>query len=219
MTRLIHTDGHDHQLPARRKVIGLIAAGAGLMALLRRVGLARSAPPDAPEELEPPVDVGGREQEIVAEAYRLGYEYERQYGGCAQCTVAALQDAIPFLAADQGLFRGASCLDGGSTPTGIQNCGSFTGAAMVIGYLCGRRRNGTFEGSTQPSHNLVRKLYSHFEQRYGSVLCKDVREKAHQDCPEVVGLAAQWTAQILVDTFCGQPTAEADSAAVPEDAE
>jgi len=154
------------------------------------------------------LDVAGQEQKIIGEAYRLGHQYEKQYGGCAQCTLAALQDAVPLLVADEGLFRGASCLDGGATPTGLQTCGSFTGAAMAIGYLCGRRRDAKFEGTTEQSHKLIRELYRRYDERYGSVLCNVVREKAGRDCPEVVGLAAKWTAQIVLDEFSVKPDKE-----------
>jgi C_GCAxxG_C_C family probable redox protein len=185
----------------RRDIIGLTAAGAALVVVPRLRRKVRRARCCVPCEKGPPFAVAGQEQKIVEEAYRLGREYENQYGGCAQCTLAALQDAAPFLAADQGLFRAASCLDGGATPTGLQNCGSFTGAAMAVGYLCGRRRSAKFEGTTKPSHTLIRTLYRQYEEHYGSVLCKDVRQKAERDCPHVVGLAAQWTAQILLDEF------------------
>ena len=57
---------------------------------------------------------------------------------------------------------------------------------------------------------MIRKLYKHFEKHYGSVLCKDVREKAKGDCPEVVGLAAKWTAQVLLDAFRSHPADESD---------
>ena len=191
----------DEDRSTRREIFGLALAGfcPGLFPRRgRKIPYAQSC---APCGKGPPFDVAGQEQKIIGEAYRLGHQYEKQYGGCAQCALAALQDAVPFLAADEGLFRGASCLDGGATPTGLQNCGSFTGAAMAIGYLCGRRRDAKFEGTTKQSHKLIRKLYKEFEERYGSVLCKVVRERAGRDCPEVVGLAAKWTAQILLDEF------------------
>jgi len=199
--------------------MGLAAAGVGLgliSDLGRQILCAES---DTPSKQAQRFDVAGREQEIIEEAYRLGHQYEKQYGGCSQCTLAALQDAIPFLAADEGLFRGASSLDGGATPTGLQNCGSFTGAGMAIGYLCGRRRNAKFDGTTKQSHELIRKLYRQYEEHYGSVLCKDVREKAARDCPEVVGLAAKWTAQILLDEFSTHSADSADTLSGPEDNE
>ena len=72
---------------------------------------------------------------------------------------------------------------------------------MAIGYLSGRQRDIKFQGTTERSHALIRELYKQFEERYGSVLCRDVRERAEADCPQVVGLAAKWAAQILVDEF------------------
>lgn len=178
-----------------------MAGGVGGGFLNSLCGKTRCGQTEASCEETQQFDEARRKAEIIEEAYRLGYQYEKQHGGCAQCALAALQDAIPFLEKDAEVFRAASALDGGSTPTGLQNCGSFTGAGMAIGYLCGRRRSTEFEGSSKQSHVLIRKLYEQFEEHYGSVLCKDVREKAERRCPEVVGLAAKWTAQILLDEF------------------
>ncbi|NQT16632.1 MAG: C_GCAxxG_C_C family protein [Planctomycetes bacterium] len=216
MASLDTTDGHQER-STRREIVWLTAAGVGLglmTGLCRQVWCEEN---DTPGEEGQRFDVGGRAQEIIEEAYRLGHQYEKQYGGCAQCTLAALQDAIPFLVADKGLFQGASCLDGGATPTGLQNCGSFTGAGMAIGYLCGRRRNAKFQGTTKQSHKLIRELYKQYEEHYGSVLCKDVREKAERDCPEVVGLAAKWTAQLLLDEFSIHRADNADAPSALED--
>lgn len=150
------------------------------------------------------IDVDRDPQEIAEKAYQLGHKYEKRYGGCAQCSLAALQDAIAFVGVDEDVFRAASCLDGGATPTGLQNCGAFTGCGMVIGYLCGRTRGDEFEGSTGLSHDLIHRVYKRFQQQYGSVLCKDVRKGAEKDCPEVVGRAARWTAEVLLEQFANQ---------------
>ena len=147
------------------------------------------------------IDVGGKQEKTIDKAYELGYEYEKKYGGCAQCAVAALQDAIPFVPRHQGVFRAASCLDGGATPTGLQNCGAFTGSAMVIGHLCGRTRKKEFQGGSGFSHSLIRKVYQQFKEEYGSVLCQDVRKGAQGDCPKVVARAAKWTAEVLLKEF------------------
>ena len=135
--------------------------------------------------------------EIVERAYRLGRDYEARHGGCCRCTVAALQDAIASVPKDLGLFRAASCLDGGATPTAVQNCGSFTGAGMFVGWMC---RVESF-GNTGLSHRLIREVFEHFKKEYGSVLCKDVRKGANGKCPEVVGRAARWTAEVLLHQF------------------
>jgi hypothetical protein len=154
--------------------------------------------PSRPEADAAESELSASEAAIVDEAYRLGHEYEKKHGGCCQCTVAALQDALPFLPRDGKLIQAASALSGGATPGGVQNCGSFTGGGMVIGFLYGRQRDETFHGSTGKAHRLIRRLYQHYEEHYGTVLCKDVRKGAESDCPEVVGLAATWTAEILL---------------------
>jgi len=143
------------------------------------------------------LDVGDRGKEIIQKAYEIGHEVEKKHGGCARCTVAALQESIEFVPKTKALFRAASCLDGGATPNGIQSCGGFTGSGMVIAWVCG---NDKF-GDTKLCHKLMRKVHQRFDKEYSSVLCKDVREKANKDCPKVVGRAAMWTAQILLEQF------------------
>jgi hypothetical protein len=141
-------------------------------------------------------------EQVIERAYVLGERYEREMKGCAQCTVAALQDAVSFVPADHGVFLASSCVDGGATPTKNANCGSFTGAGMVIGNVCGRSRE-SFSGNSRLSHKLIRRLYDRYEEAYGSVLCKDIRAASGAQCPQVVGEAARWTAAILLEEFAG----------------
>lgn len=143
------------------------------------------------------IDIGSRGAKIIQEAYDLGYLFEEKHKGCARCTVAALQDAIDFIPADDGLFRSASCLDGGATPTNLANCGAFTGSGMVIGWVCGTQRFG----DNTLSHELIHKVHKCFVDEYGSVICKEVRDRAERKCPEVVAKSAKWTAEILLKQF------------------
>jgi hypothetical protein len=143
------------------------------------------------------IDIGGRGKEIIIKAYDLGYRFENKHMGCARCTVAALQDAIDFLPEDKGLFRAASCLDGGATPTNLASCGAFTGSGMVIGWVCGTQRFG----DNSLSHKLIHEVHHCFVDQYGSVICKNVRDKANSECPEVVANGARWTTEILLKQF------------------
>ncbi len=143
------------------------------------------------------LDIGDKGQEIIEKAYKLGHDFEKTHGGCCRCIVAALQNSIDFIPKDKDLFRTASCLDGGATPTGIQNCGAFTGTGMVIGWLCGADNFG----NTKLSHQLISQVYKQFETEYGTVLCTDVRKKINSNCPEVVARAAKWTAEVLLRQF------------------
>lgn len=142
------------------------------------------------------IDIGSKGKDIIEEARRLGHKYEKAHGGCARCTVAALQDAIDFVPKDPHVFRTSCALDGGATPSGAANCGGFTGSGIIIGYLCGSQPFG----GTGLAHKLIRQLYERFKKAYGGVLCKEVRSKM-TNCPEVVGSAAAWTTEIILRQF------------------
>jgi len=143
------------------------------------------------------IDIGDRAEAMIQKAYDLGFHYEKEHRGCARCTIAALQDAIDFVPADEGLFRAASCLDGGATPTNLASCGAFTGSGMLIGWLCG---TGRF-GDNSLSHDLIHKVHQSFVNEYGSVICKKVRESSGRNCPEVVANSCKWTAEAILKQF------------------
>jgi hypothetical protein len=186
----------------------LRSAGAGA-ALALGGSLARAAPCDETScsqskgqlQRGDQVPLQEKPEEIIQKAYELGYQYEKDHGGCARCTVAACQDAIPFVPVDVALFQGSTCLDGGATPTNVQNCGAFTGAGMVVGHLCGSTRGENFEGDAKLAHELLHKVYHRFKEHYGTVLCRDVRKGAEGDCNEVVGRASKWVAEVLLEEF------------------
>ncbi len=139
---------------------------------------------------------------LIQRAYDLGYKYEKENGGCARCTVAALQDALPFVEQCEPLFRASSCVDGGATSTGLHSCGSFTGSGLVIAHVCGSTRKGSeFLGDGKLSKTLMQKVQKHYQEAYGSVLCTEVSEASQKDCPHVVGIAAQWVTEILLEEF------------------
>jgi hypothetical protein len=194
----------------RRRFVRDGAAVAAVWSLASFAGCrtpgAAPAPGEAKSSLFEPLregdrlDVAGSPLQVAEEANQLGQDLQKGHGGCARCTVAALQEAMTSVPQDAGLRRAASVLDGGATPRGQQSCGAFTGAGMFIGWLCGT------EEFQKPdlARKLIRKVYTQFESQYGNVLCKDVRQKAGGDCPKVVGLAAQWTAEAILSEFAGR---------------
>jgi hypothetical protein len=151
------------------------------------------------------VDVGNRGPQMVARARALGHAYEAKYGHCAQCTIAALQDSVEFIPKSDAVFLAGSCLHGGATATGNANCGGFTGAGIVIGHLCGRSRARFGDpAAAKLASGLIREVAVRFERTYGSVICRDVHEKAGKNCPEVIAQAAGWAAEILLKRFSSQ---------------
>jgi C_GCAxxG_C_C family probable redox protein len=159
--------------------------------------------------------------ELVEKAYRLGKDYEKTYRGCSQCVMAALQDVLNIK--NDAIFKAATGLAGGTGLTCDSGCGGYTGAVLVLSSLIGRERNNFSdpEGIRFKTHELVRKFRQKFIQEYGSVVCRDIQNKilgryyfladpqegekfhnagAHDvHCPEVVGKAAKWMTEIILE--------------------
>ena len=154
-------------------------------------------------------------------AYELGKHYEETYHGCSQCAIAALQDV--FDVRNDDIFKSATGLSGGSALSGESGCGAYVGALMVLGHLVGRERDkfDDAEGVRFTTHKLSRAFFDKFIEKYGSIICRNIQTKmmgrpyylgdpdefkkfhdagAHSiHCPEVVGNAARWMAQIIQD--------------------
>jgi len=150
--------------------------------------------------------------------YDRGHEYEREYGNCAQCVLAALSDF--FHVQGDAVFKAATALSGGTAGMGDGNCGAYSGAVLALGLMYGRERKD-FANPRKARHasDLARMLRSKFMKEYGGVTCHDVQRKvfgrtfnlqdrvdyqafeeagAHTEkCPDVVGKAALWTAEII----------------------
>jgi len=133
--------------------------------------------------------------------------------------VAALQDT--FGIRNDDVFQAATGLAAGGGACTDGNCGAYSGAIMTISSLRGRSRD-KFGDHAKVGENfaLVRKLHDKFIQEYNSVVCRDVQTKvfgrpfylvdpdefqkferagAHDvHCPEVVGKAARWAAEIII---------------------
>jgi uncharacterized membrane protein YgcG len=72
--------------------------------------------------------------EVLNKAYELGFNYEMFNKNCAQCTFAAVLDALN-IGYDEGTFKAATGLGGGGGLSGNGSCGGFSGGAMAIGYV------------------------------------------------------------------------------------
>lgn len=154
-------------------------------------------------------------------AYEAGKQNEAEYHGCAQCVLAALQDT--FDERDDAIFRAATGLSGGGGLSGDGSCGAYTGATMFLGQLQGRDRDDFSDaaGVRYETSRMVGDLRARFVERYGSVVCGDIQASvigrsfdlndaddvvcfkdagAHSvHCPEVVGQAARWAAEIVTE--------------------
>jgi C_GCAxxG_C_C family probable redox protein len=159
---------------------------------------------------------------LYKKIYDLGFAFERDYRGCAQCAIAALQDGLGVRNRDtDAIFKSATALAGGVAQETDGHCGAYSGGAMMLSYFIGRERDNFAdpEKIRVKTSALASKLHARFIKEYGTVTCARIHTKtmgrpfyikdpdelakfdaagAHADkCTNVVGLAAKWTAEIL----------------------
>ncbi len=160
-------------------------------------------------------------KELMQKAYKLGFEAEKEYGGCGQCVMIGIFDALgidnPILIkAGTGLAGG-----GGRMCDGV--CGGYAGGSMAMASIFGRRRSamdGDLEDKTA-AYEMTLKLRQSFIQKYGTVICGDIHKNlfgrnynmwsqvemdqfnadgAHTDkCTGVVGAAAAEAVRIILE--------------------
>ena len=154
----------------------------------------------------------------MEKAYQSGFKYERDYGSCPQCTFAAVREILGKESKE--IFKAIDGLAGGLGRTTNGTCGALTGGVAAISQRYGREDFPNL-GQREKCMALTKKLHDRFMEEYGSVICKDVQTKimgrsydfwnpkereefdkagGHTEkCPDVVGKAAKWTVEILMD--------------------
>lgn len=156
--------------------------------------------------------------EYIQQASRLAFEYERDYGGCAQCVLASIKDTVGGISND--VFRAATGLSGG---IGLQGraCGALTGGVMAISSFFGRDYDNFADpdGKRFLTTAMCSKLVDRFRAEYGSPDCLDIQTRimgqwydlsvpgekeafleagGHEDkCTEVCAKSARWVVEIL----------------------
>lgn len=166
-------------------------------------------------------------EEILRQAEKKGYANERDYHGCSQSVLGALQDVFEMRA--DNVFRAASGLGGGVGLTAETCCGGLTGGCMFLSQLCGRKRelDGSFgdeENRRFKAYKYCQFLAMHFFEEYDACNCFEIQKQkmdgrsyvlaetsqfeefinqgGHSHvCPEVIGKAARWTAEIVLDNL------------------
>jgi C_GCAxxG_C_C family probable redox protein len=154
---------------------------------------------------------------FLKKVYEAGYYYEKKFSGCAQGTIAGLQD---FMDIDDAVFKAATLCGGGicSTTKGI--CGGLAGGLLIIGSTIGRDKEN-FAKKTSNISKIGRMLIAKFQEEYGTFTCNEIQTRifgrkfdltnkedreifeqmgAHTTkCPSVVGKATQWAMEIMLE--------------------
>jgi len=175
-------------------------------------------------------------QEMLDKAYRLGFDYERDFHGCSQCVIAAIQDTLGVR--NDAVYKAGTGLAGGAGECTDGLCGAVSGSIMVMSSLFGRTRpeQGTEEGrrDKRVASGMAAALHDRFIERYGSVICAGVQKKiygrsfdlrddeqkrefheagAHDlpdKCCDVVGNGARLATELILDRIEAQGVSLAD---------
>ena len=153
-------------------------------------------------------------------AYELGFEYEKNYGGCAQCAIGALYEMFPELK-NEAIFKSATGLGGGIGLTTFGGCGALAGTVMVLSQIYGRELEGIEDPERKRfvAYRLGEKLVKRFLYEYGTVTCSEIQKKlmgksfymyeeweefleagGHSTaCTSVVGNATKWAANLIIE--------------------
>ncbi len=157
-------------------------------------------------------------EELKIRASGLAEKYEREYGGCTQCVLAAIMETLGGISDE--VFKAGTGLAGGIGLSG-NSCGALTGGVMALSCYLGR----DYEHFADPdrerinSYHLAARLQQKFEEEYGTSVCQGIQTKimgrsfnlwdpkdneafldagGHRDkCPSVCARAAAFVIDIL----------------------
>ncbi|MGC9325926.1 MAG: C-GCAxxG-C-C family protein [Desulfomonilia bacterium] len=152
--------------------------------------------------------------------FERGFEFEKNYHGCAQCVIGAVYEILPGMK-NVDVFKSASGLAAGTGLSTLGQCGALTGAVMVLSQLYGREIEEIDdpEKKRYVAYRLAEKMVQRFLKEYGTVTCGEIQKKlmgssfylfdpqqweefekagGHiEHCPSVVGNATRWAIEIL----------------------
>jgi len=112
--------------------------------------------------------------EILDAAFNAAKQYEMKNGGCPQCTLSGIFDALDINNDD--IFRAATGLADGIGLTGDGHCGALSGGVLAISYLFGRDKEDFGDMMKLVEANLLsKKLLERFVEKYGTCRCADLQ--------------------------------------------
>jgi len=161
-----------------------------------------------------------RSRERIERVKKKAHEYDRDYSGCSQSVLGALQEE--FGIGNKESFKAATVLSGGIARQG-DTCGAIVGALSALGLVSGRERiedTETYKAAMDSSVKVCAKFRGELKKQFGfkgelkSTLCRHIQEMVygrsfdltneeeyqafldaggHSDtgCPKVCGIAAQ----------------------------
>jgi len=169
----------------------------------------------------------GEKKQLLSDAYDLGFRYERDYHGCSQASLGALQEL--FGISEPMVFKAACGFAGGFGGSNRETCGALSGSCLFFSMLYGRTRDRIEDPERQRfvAYNACSALRNKFLQEWGSATCREIMMErmrmmgkgrrwfsilvpeeleefvklgGHSEAaPDVVGKACRWVAELIVE--------------------
>ena len=113
-------------------------------------------------------------KEILETAFTSAKQYEMKSGGCPQCTMAGIFEALGIDNPD--VFKAATGFADGVGLTGDGHCGALSGGVMAISYIFGRNKEDFGDMTKLVKANFLSKdLHDRFIEKYGTCRCYDLQ--------------------------------------------
>lgn len=158
-------------------------------------------------------------EEILQTAFENAKRHELASGGCAQCCLAGIFEAMGV--ENEGVFMAATGLADGVGLTGDGHCGALSGGVMALGYFFGRPESQFGDMKKQVKACILAKtLHDAFVEKYGTCRCADLQKQLAgrffnlydpaemeaaleagmpEKCSAVVGETARMAAHIILE--------------------
>ena len=169
------------------------------------------------------------DKELLQEVEKRAYKYEQECRDCSQCTLLAIQEVFDLAGDDAlkaatgfagGIGRSGSVC--GALIGGVMALGLLYGRDReTMKHPDAELRSQRLKEIESELGTLTKKLRTKFEGEYGSIICDDIETKlfgrsfdkwnpedriekdrlgGHDDkCPTVVGKAARWVAELILE--------------------
>ena len=114
-------------------------------------------------------------RELLENIGNTAYNYEKEYHGCSQSVLKALQEHLKL--GGEGAFKAASALAAGVARMG-ETCGALSGGIMAIGLAFGRERledAATSLGYARAMRHSIQ-LFDKIQAEFGSTRCWSIHE-------------------------------------------
>lgn len=112
--------------------------------------------------------------EISELAFNKAKQYEMRSGGCSQCSLSGVFDALGV--ENDDIFKAATGLADGVGLSGDGHCGALSGGVLAIGYFFGRAKEDFGDMMKLVKGNLLsKKLHDRFVEKYGACRCADLQ--------------------------------------------